>query len=249
MTPQSLDLKFGKFLFEQTPKKLFKQIHDLENLPQFEVPEIAFAGRSNVGKSSLMNSLMNAKLVATSSTPGKTQSLDFFEIGNKPSNFFLVDMPGYGYHKAPKEVSENWPVLVKNYIESRGEKLKRVVVLIDSRHGLMKSDLDFIKFLDSVPVNYHIVLTKSDKVTPKHLNEIIPSIYKQVRKRAACFHHVSITSSLRHEGLEELKAQLATATQIAKTAMGKHSVPVAHRLEDMTTEEILDMASAARMLR
>ena len=134
----------------------------LKFLPEPTVPEIAFAGRSNVGKSSLLNALTGRKAIARASvTPGRTQELNFFEVG-EPTQFRLVDMPGYGFAKAPVKVVERWKNLVKSYLRGR-QVLARNLVLVDSRHGLKDVDRDMMKMLDEAAVGYRIVLNKTDK--------------------------------------------------------------------------------------
>jgi len=144
------------------PVEFLKSAPDLKFLPESTVPEIAFAGRSNVGKSSLLNALIYRKgLARTSNTPGRTQELNFFNLGN-PLRIRLVDMPGYGFAEAPKDLVKRWRRLVNDYLRGRAA-LKRALVLIDSRHGLKDVDRDVMKMLDDAAVSYHLVLTKADK--------------------------------------------------------------------------------------
>ncbi len=153
---------------EEAARKLFsgpatflKSAPELKFLPDATVPEIAFAGRSNVGKSSLLNRLTNrASLARTSNTPGRTQELNFFEIGD-PIRLRLVDMPGYGFARAPKDVAKKWRFLVNDYLRGR-QVLKRALVLIDSRHGVKEIDREIMKMLDDAAVSYRLVLTKAD---------------------------------------------------------------------------------------
>jgi GTP-binding protein len=160
---------------EEQARKLFsgaveflKSAPDLKFLPDGQVPEIAFAGRSNVGKSSLLNALTNRKALArTSNTPGRTQELNFFDVAN-PARLRLVDMPGYGFAEAPKDMVKRWRRLVNDYLRGRAV-LKRVLVLVDSRHGLKDVDREVMEMLDEAAVSYHLVLTKSDKQKPSAL--------------------------------------------------------------------------------
>src|SRR5205085_4533769 len=152
------------------PIEFLKSAPGLEFLPEPEAPEVAFAGRSNVGKSSLLNALTNRKgLARTSNTPGRTQELNFFDVG-EPLQLRLVDMPGYGFAEAPKDMVKRWRFLVNDYLRGRAV-LKRALVLVDSRHGLKPVDHDVMSMLDAAAVSYHLVLTKGDKVKPTALAE------------------------------------------------------------------------------
>src|SRR3954464_12107853 len=160
---------------EERARKLFagpidflKSAPGLQFLPDPAVPEVAFAGRSNVGKSSLINKLTNrASLARTSNTPGRTQELNFFDVG-QPLRFRLVDMPGYGFAKAPKDMVRKWRYLVNDYLRGR-PVLKRALVLVDARHGLKEIDADIMKMLDDAAVSYRLVLTKADKIKASDL--------------------------------------------------------------------------------
>ncbi|MFV0643069.1 MAG: ribosome biogenesis GTP-binding protein YihA/YsxC, partial [Sphingomonadaceae bacterium] len=167
----------GKVLAEQA-RKIFSgpvafllSAPQLKFLPDPDVPEIAFCGRSNVGKSSLLNALTGRKGLARASvTPGRTQELNFFDVGD-PLQFRLVDMPGYGFAKAPVKVVERWKALVRSYLRGR-QVLMRTLVLVDSRHGLKDVDRDMMKMLDEAAVGYRIVLTKADKVKASELEQV-----------------------------------------------------------------------------
>lgn len=177
----------------------------LKFLPDPGPPEIAFAGRSNVGKSSLLNALTGRKSIArTSVTPGRTQELNFFEVGS-PTTLRLVDMPGYGFAKAPLKVVDAWKRLVRDYLRGRVE-LKRTLVLIDSRHGVKDVDRDMMKMLDEAAVGYRLVLTKADKIKASELAAILTATQVEARKHPAAFPVVHVTSSEKGMGIEELRA-------------------------------------------
>ena len=177
----------------------------LDHLPEPDVPEIAFCGRSNVGKSSLLNALTGRKAIArTSVTPGRTQELNFFEVG-EPTQFRLVDMPGYGFAKAPVKVVERWRHLVRTYLRGRAV-LKRTLVLIDSRHGIKAVDAEMMTMLDEAAVGYRLVLTKADKVKASELAAVLGATQAEARKHAAAFPVVHATSAEKGMGIAELRA-------------------------------------------
>ena len=168
------------------------------------MPEIAFAGRSNVGKSSLLNALTGRKSLARASvTPGRTQELNFFDVGD-PTVMRLVDMPGYGYAKAPIKVVEQWKRLVRDYLRGR-VVLKRTLVLIDSRHGVKDVDREMMKLLDESAVGYRLVLTKADKIKASELEAVHAATMAEARKHSAAFPEVAITSSEKGMGIAELR--------------------------------------------
>ena len=180
----------------------------LKFLPEPEVPEIAFAGRSNVGKSSLLNALTGRRSIArTSVTPGRTQELNFFEVGN-PTLFRLVDMPGYGFAKAPPKVVEAWRRLVRDFLRGR-VVLKRTLVLIDSRHGVKPVDIEMMKMLDEAAVGYRLVLTKADKIKPTEADVMQRATETAIAKRPAAHPVVIATSSETGLGIEALRAEIA----------------------------------------
>jgi GTP-binding protein len=177
----------------------------LKFLPEPDAPEIAFAGRSNVGKSSLLNALTGRKSIArTSVTPGRTQELNFFEVG-EPTRLRLVDMPGYGFAKAPPKVVEQWKRLVRDYLRGR-VVLKRTLVLIDSRHGVKEVDREMMTMLDESAVGYRLVLTKADKIKASELDGVLAATQAEARKHPAAFPMVHVTSSEKGMGIAELRA-------------------------------------------
>ncbi len=179
----------------------------LQQLPPPDKIEIAFAGRSNVGKSSLINALTNQKALARASgEPGRTRELNFFEIEN--SEFRIVDLPGYGYAKAPKDVVDKWTRLTRDFLRGR-VNLKRVYLLIDSRHGLKKVDEAIMDVFDEAAVSYQIVLTKTDKIKPPAIKRLREETLQAVMKRPAAFPRIAATSSAKRDGLENLRAEIA----------------------------------------
>ncbi len=189
-----------------------KSAPSLDFLPAPKVAEIAFAGRSNVGKSSLLNALTGRRAIArTSVTPGRTQELNFFDIGD-PLYFRLVDMPGYGYAKAPKDVVKKWRFLINDYLRGR-QVLKRTLVLIDSRHGIKDVDRDVLKMLDEAAVSYRIVMTKADKVKPTALAKTVERVTAEVRKHPAAHPDILVTSSETKQGISELRTAVVEAVE------------------------------------
>ncbi|MEO0870744.1 MAG: ribosome biogenesis GTP-binding protein YihA/YsxC [Pseudomonadota bacterium] len=177
----------------------------LKFLPEPTVPEIAFAGRSNVGKSSLLNALTGRKAIARASvTPGRTQELNFFEVG-EPTQLRLVDMPGYGFAKAPVKVVERWKNLVKSYLRGR-QVLARNLVLVDSRHGLKDVDREMMKMLDEAAVGYRIVLTKTDKIKASELERVARAVAEEAKKHPAAYPELHLTSAEKGMGIEALRA-------------------------------------------
>ena len=192
------------------PIVFLKSAPGLEHLPSADAPEIAFAGRSNVGKSSLLNKLTNRKSLArTSNTPGRTQELNYFNVGD-PIRLRLVDMPGYGFAEAPKDMVRRWRFLVNDYLRGRAV-LKRALVLIDSRHGLKPIDLEIMKMLDDAAVSYHLVLTKADKVKPSALGRTYEEVAAKAKLHPAAHPSIFTTSSETGTGMAELRTAILEA--------------------------------------
>lgn len=177
----------------------------LKFLPEPTVPEIAFCGRSNVGKSSLLNALTGRRAIARASvTPGRTQELNFFEVGD-PTLFRLVDMPGYGFAKAPPKVVEKWKKLVRSYLRGR-QVLHRNLVLVDSRHGLKDVDREMMTMLDEAAVGYRVVMTKADKIKKSELDATVLKVAEEAKKHVAAFPQIHVTSAEKGMGIAELRA-------------------------------------------
>lgn len=193
--------------------EFLKSAPTLKFLPDPDYPEIAFCGRSNVGKSSLLNALTGRKSIArTSVTPGRTQELNFFEVG-QPTQFRLVDMPGYGFAKAPLKVVENWRRVVRSFLRGR-VVLKRNLLLVDSRHGIKQVDLDMMSLLDDAAVGYRIVLTKADKIKASELAEVLAATELEARKHPAAYPQVHVTSAEKGMGIAELRAAVLADAEL-----------------------------------
>lgn len=189
------------------PCTFMLSVAHLEQLPEPDLDEIAFAGRSNVGKSSLINALFKQKKLAkTSSTPGRTQQLNFFNFADK---MYIVDLPGYGYAKAPENLVRQWQVLLKTYLRGR-PNLRRVFLLIDARHGIKKEDAEIMKMLDTAAVAYQVILTKIDKISVMELNKIMSQTAEIIKKHAAALPDIIATSSEKSIGLEQCQAEICS---------------------------------------
>lgn len=179
----------------------FTAAADISHFPILDIPEVCFAGRSNVGKSSLINSICTKRSLArTSNTPGRTQLIHFYSIQNK---LFLSDLPGYGYAKAPKSKIFEWTKLMENYFKNR-VNLTRVFILIDARRGLKNSDHELMDLLNIVAVNFQCILTKIDKISSKALNDIVTDTKYQIKDYAAAYPEIIETSANKKIGIDKI---------------------------------------------
>lgn len=203
----SADIARGKALFK-APCTFVKGVVAIDGLPQDGKPEVAFAGRSNVGKSSLINALTGrTNLARVSVTPGRTRELNFFTLG-KDSAFYLVDMPGYGYAQASKAAVKGWTRLIGDYLRGRRE-LKRVFLLIDARHGIKPNDEETMTLLDEAAVSYQVVLTKADKPKASELEAVRAKVAKALAKHPAAYPQILTSSARFGSGIDELRAAVA----------------------------------------
>jgi len=197
-------IEAGRRLFAQ-PCRFVTAAADVEGLPPASLPEVAFAGRSNVGKSSLVNALVGQHALArTSNTPGRTQQLNFFSLGDR---LLLVDLPGYGYAQAPKAKVSTWNRLIRDYLRGR-PRLRRVVLLIDARHGVKASDEEIMTLLDQSALSFQVVLTKSDKLRSDALPVRLRDVEAGIRKHVAAHPDVIATSAVNAMGIAALRAEL-----------------------------------------
>ncbi len=205
-TPDAFTLEKGRKLFAG-PSEFVKGVVAMSGLPPADRMEVCFAGRSNVGKSTLINALTGTKALArASNTPGRTQEINFFTQGE---SHYLVDLPGYGYANAPLPVVERWQRLLKQYLSGR-QTLRRAFVLIDTRHGVKPVDEEIMSLLDSAAVTFQCVLTKADKVKEKDRARIFEQVRKALAKHPASFPEMVLTSSDKGEGIATLRAIIAT---------------------------------------
>ncbi|GEO80238.1 ribosome biogenesis GTP-binding protein YihA/YsxC [Pararhodospirillum oryzae] len=204
-------LEQGRWLFAQ-PCTFVMGCVGMDRLPQHPLVEVAFAGRSNVGKSSLVNALTGRKTLArASNTPGRTQELNFFRLGpqaDETAGLMMVDLPGYGFARAPRDQVARWNRLVMAYLQGRSP-LRRVCLLIDSRHGLKANDREVMTMLDTAAVNYQVILTKADKLGPTQARATHAAVAAEVSRRVAAHPDVLLTSADKGLGVPELRAQLA----------------------------------------
>lgn len=203
--PDIPELEAGRKLFA-APCRFLLSVAEMGQLPPGELPEVAFAGRSNVGKSSLVNALTGRKTLArTSNTPGRTQQLNFFDLGGR---LMLVDLPGYGYAQAGKGEVKRWTALTRAFLRGRTQ-LRRVLLLIDARHGLKPNDREVMGELDKAAVVYQVVLTKADKVKPAELQRLVAQTERELATHVAAHPHLAVTSAVKGTGVAELRAALA----------------------------------------
>jgi GTP-binding protein len=201
------EIAAGEALFK-APCVFVKGVVAIDGLPDDGRPEIAFAGRSNVGKSSLINALVGrTSLARVSVTPGRTRELNFFTLGHQ-AEIYLVDMPGYGYARASKVAVIGWTRLIRDYLRGRRE-LKRVFVLIDARHGIKPNDKETMSLLDEAAVSYQAVLTKADKPKRTELEATVATVEAELSKRPAAYPQVLVTSAHTGMGIAELRAAIA----------------------------------------
>lgn len=200
------DIEAGRLLFARDVTFMLSAV-SLDTLPPARLPEICFAGRSNVGKSSLVNALTNRKgLARASNTPGRTRELNYFNVDER---LFVVDLPGYGYAKASKADIARWTKLTRQFLFGRAS-LRRVFLLIDSRHGIKDSDLELMGMLDETAVTYQLILTKVDKLKKGEVEKVEAKALKAIAKRPAAFPELICTSSEKKRGLDELRAEIVT---------------------------------------
>jgi len=186
-------------------------VANADGLPPESIAEVAFAGRSNVGKSSLLNALLNRKSLArVSGTPGCTQQINFFQLDEK---LYLVDMPGYGYAKTSKKNAKLWSQLILEYLRGRVQ-LRRLFLLIDCRRGILDTDKEIMKILDDSAVSYQLVLSKTDALKPDELKNVIEESQKTIKKHPACLPVILATSSEKMQGIDELRTELYSLLHI-----------------------------------
>jgi GTP-binding protein len=194
-------------LFRQ-PCVFVKGVVNAAGLPDDPIPEVAFAGRSNVGKSSLLNAMIgHGSLARTSNTPGRTRELNYFRLGD---TLHIVDMPGYGYARAPKAMVAGWQRLVYDYLRGRPQ-LERVFLLIDSRHGIKPNDRDAMTLMDKSAVSYQLVLTKIDKLKRQELEQVMSATLDEIAKHPAAFPELIATSAEKRTGMDELRQAVIRA--------------------------------------
>ena len=203
--PEEEAVRLGRWLFAQECVFL-SGVTSLEGLPPMDLPEVAFAGRSNVGKSSLVNALTGRKSLArTSNTPGRTREINFFRLAGR---MMLVDLPGYGYAQVSKSQVTAWTGLVRDYLRGRAN-LRRLMLLIDARHGLKPGDLDMMADLDEAAVSYQIVLTKADKVPGSKLTVLLEALAGALASHPAAHPRIEVTSARDRTGIDALRAAVA----------------------------------------
>jgi GTP-binding protein len=204
-TSAAAALEVGRLLFARECRFL-RGAATLDAMPETTLPEVAFAGRSNAGKSSLLNALTGRKSLArVSVTPGRTREINFFDLGGR---LMMTDLPGYGFARVSKADAARWNELIFAYLRVR-PNLRRVALLIDARRGLMKSDIDVMNLLDQAAASYQLIFTKADKVKAPELNEVVRRTVEESRRHAAAHPELFATSALTGQGIPELRAALA----------------------------------------
>jgi GTP-binding protein len=204
-TPDPAAAEAARLLFAG-PVDFLKGVVHMDGLPPANRPEVCFAGRSNVGKSSLINALTGRKgLARASNTPGRTQEINYFTLGE---HSYLVDLPGYGYAKAPLAIVAKWQALLKTYLAGR-QTLKRAFCLIDSRHGVKEVDHEIMKLLDRSAVPFQVVMTKTDKLGPNALKPVLAQVAEELQKHPAAYPEIVVTSSEKHDGIATLRTIIA----------------------------------------
>jgi len=199
------EAELGRKLFSG-PVDFLKGVVAMEGLPEADRVEVCFAGRSNVGKSSVINAITNRKALArASNTPGRTQEINFFELGEKR---YLVDLPGYGFANAPVAVVEKWQRLLKNYLSGR-PNLRRAFVLIDSRHGIKPVDEEIMQLMNRSALTFQVVLTKIDKIKEPEQEKVLLQVRSKLAKHPAAFPELVVTSSEKGDGIATLRAVIA----------------------------------------
>ncbi len=202
-------IEFGRWLFAQECDFLIGAAA-LAQVPPTGAPEVAFAGRSNVGKSSLINALTGRKTLArTSATPGRTRELNFFRLGSEDGpHLFIADLPGYGFARASKALAKKWQGLMRGYLQGRAN-LRRVILLVDARHGIKDTDRDMMTMLDDAAVSYQVVLTKADKLTGAEQDKVLERVRADIARHVAAHPVPVLTSAVRGIGIEDLRAHVA----------------------------------------
>lgn len=203
--PDAATLEAGRLLFAG-PVDFLKGVVAMDGLPPADRLEFCLAGRSNVGKSSLINALTGRKTLArTSNTPGRTQEINYFDLGGK---LWMVDLPGYGFAEAPVAVVAKWQALLKAYLAGR-PTLRRAFVLIDARHGIKKVDHEIMELLDRAAVTFQVVLTKADKIGAKAMDQTLSQVRQQLSRHPAAYPELLVTSSETGQGIPALRALIA----------------------------------------
>ncbi|WP_372884361.1 ribosome biogenesis GTP-binding protein YihA/YsxC [Shimia sp.] len=204
--PDEISREKGRKLFAGNNSEFLKGVVAMSGLPPADRVEVCFAGRSNVGKSSLINALTGrTRLARASNTPGRTQEVNFFTLAD---SHYLVDLPGYGYANAPLAVVEKWQRLLKQYLQGR-VNLRRAFVLVDSRHGIKDVDQEIMSLLDSAAVTFQVVMTKADKVKEKDRAKVLAQVREKLAKHPAAFPELVLTSSEKGDGIATLRAIIA----------------------------------------